>query len=141
MTYREKYFELRRLKNKYLTMSAIQTLLMDDGGFSSFYKLLSHFDDEIKNSRTKTIPSSTKARIYGLVVPIKSLIEWLIVGKTLPSTKMYLTDEASSIKATVGKTDRAPLPKDLIELLKLELDKQAQIIPPNRNTTINAGTV
>ena len=49
MTYREKYFELRRLKNKYLTMSAIQTLLMDDGGFSSFYKLLSHFDDEIKN--------------------------------------------------------------------------------------------
>lgn len=49
MTYREKYFELRKLKNKYLTMSAIQTLLMDDGGFPSFYKLLSHFDNEIKN--------------------------------------------------------------------------------------------
>ena len=49
MTYREKYFELRKLKNKYLTMSSIQTLLMDDGGFPSFYKLLSHFDEQIKN--------------------------------------------------------------------------------------------
>lgn len=49
MTYREKYFELTKLKNKYLTNTVIKSLLMDDGNFSDFINLLSHFDDEIKN--------------------------------------------------------------------------------------------
>lgn len=49
MTYREKYFELQKLKNKYLNPTAIKTILMDDGGYKDFYDLLRHFDDEIKD--------------------------------------------------------------------------------------------
>lgn len=62
MTYREKYFELQKLKNKYLNPTAIKTILMDDGGYKDFYDLLRHFDDEIKdvnkvNSDVKKITS------------------------------------------------------------------------------------
>ena len=62
MTYRDKYFELQKLKNKYLNPTAIKTILMDDGGYKDFYDLLRHFDDEIKgenkvNSDVKKITS------------------------------------------------------------------------------------
>ena len=49
MTYREKYFELQKLKNKYLNLSAIKSLLIDNGGFADFFNLLKHFDEEIKD--------------------------------------------------------------------------------------------
>jgi len=49
MTYREKYFELKKLNNKYLTNNVIKSILMDDGGFSDFYDLLGHFDNSIKD--------------------------------------------------------------------------------------------
>lgn len=49
MTYREKYFALQKLNNKYLTNNVIKTLLMDDGGFQDFFALLKHFDDSIKD--------------------------------------------------------------------------------------------
>ena len=47
MTYREKYFELKNLKNKYLNLTAIKTLLMDVGGYHVFLDLLNHFDEQI----------------------------------------------------------------------------------------------
>ena len=49
MTYREKYFELEKKKNKYLNLNAIKLLLEDDGGFSDFFNLLKHFDEEIRD--------------------------------------------------------------------------------------------
>ena len=49
MTYREKYFELKNLNNKYLNNNVIKTLLMDDGGFNDFISLLANFDKEIKD--------------------------------------------------------------------------------------------
>ncbi len=49
MTYREKYFQLDRLNNKYLNKTAIKSLLMDDGGFSDFLTLLKNFDNPIKD--------------------------------------------------------------------------------------------
>lgn len=49
MTYREKYFQLDRLNNKYLKKTAIKSLLMDDGGFSDFLTLLKNFDNPIKD--------------------------------------------------------------------------------------------
>ena len=51
MTYREKYFELQKLKNKYLNLSAIKSLLIDNGGFADFFNLLKHFDEEIKDEK------------------------------------------------------------------------------------------
>lgn len=49
MTYREKYFELKKLNNKYLTHTVIKAVLMDDGGFTDFLYLLNNFDQQIKN--------------------------------------------------------------------------------------------
>ena len=49
MTYREKYFELQKLNNKYLTNNVIKTVLMDDGGFNDFFQLLGSFDKPLKN--------------------------------------------------------------------------------------------
>ncbi len=49
MTYREKYFELEKNKNKYLNLNVIKLLLEDDGGFSDFFNLIKHFDEEIKD--------------------------------------------------------------------------------------------
>ena len=51
MTYREKYFELQKLKNKYLNLSAIKFLLIDNGGFADFFNLIKHFDEEIKDEK------------------------------------------------------------------------------------------
>ena len=52
MTYREKYFQLQKLNNKYLNLSAIKTLLQHDGNFKEFFNLISHFDEEIKDEKT-----------------------------------------------------------------------------------------
>lgn len=49
MTYREKYFELKKLNNEYLTHNVIKSILMDDGGFNNFLYLLNNFDKEIAN--------------------------------------------------------------------------------------------
>ena len=49
MTYREKYFELQKIKNKYLNLTSIKSLLMDDGGYKDFYELIRHFDEQIKD--------------------------------------------------------------------------------------------
>lgn len=49
MTYREKYFEYKKIDNKYINNSVIKSLLMDDGGFLDFTILLKNFDQEIKN--------------------------------------------------------------------------------------------
>ena len=49
MTYREAYFKLQKLENKFLNNTAIKSVLMDDGGFFDFSNLIRHFDDEIKN--------------------------------------------------------------------------------------------
>ena len=50
MTYREKYFQLTKLENKYLNKTAIKTLLQDDGDFKDFVELIKHFDEEIKDN-------------------------------------------------------------------------------------------
>ena len=52
MTYREKYFQLQKLNNKYLNLSAIKTLLQHDGNFKEFFNLISHFDEELKDEKT-----------------------------------------------------------------------------------------
>ena len=49
MTYREAYFKLQKLDNKYLNLSVIKSLLEFDGGFSDFFILAKHFDEEIKD--------------------------------------------------------------------------------------------
>lgn len=49
MTYREKYFELQKLNNKYLNLTAIKSLLLDNGDFGDFFNLLKHFDEQIKD--------------------------------------------------------------------------------------------
>ena len=49
MTYREAYFKLQKLDNKYLNLSVIKSLLEFDGGFSDIFNLEKHFDEEIKN--------------------------------------------------------------------------------------------
>ena len=49
MTYREKYFQLQKQQNKYLNLSAIKSLLIDNGGFADFFNLLKHFDEELKD--------------------------------------------------------------------------------------------
>ena len=49
MTYREKYFELQKLENKYLNNTAIKSLLVDNGGFKDFFELIRHFDEQLKD--------------------------------------------------------------------------------------------
>ena len=49
MTYREKYFQLQKQQNKYLNLSEIKSLLIDNGGFADFFNLLKHFDEELKD--------------------------------------------------------------------------------------------
>ena len=64
MTYREKYFQLQKQQNKYLNLSAIKSLLIDNGGFADFFNLLKHFDEELKdenklNTQIKELTSGT----------------------------------------------------------------------------------
>lgn len=64
MTYREKYFQLQKQQNKYLNLSAIKSLLIDNGGFADFFNLLKHFDEEIRdenklNSQIEELTSGT----------------------------------------------------------------------------------
>lgn len=47
MTYREKYFQLKNIENKYLNNTAIKTILMDDGGFKDFTVLIKNFDNPL----------------------------------------------------------------------------------------------
>ena len=49
MTYRELYFSLDKQKTKYLNGTAIKAILQDDGGFTDFFNLIKHFDEEVKN--------------------------------------------------------------------------------------------
>lgn len=49
MTYREKFFELKKLDNKYLNQTSIKSLLIDNGGFVDFFDLLKHFDEQLKD--------------------------------------------------------------------------------------------
>ena len=49
MTYREKFFELKKLDNKYINQTSIKSLLIDNGGFVDFFDLLKHFDEELKD--------------------------------------------------------------------------------------------
>ena len=49
MTYREKYFELQKLENKYLNNTSIKSLLVDNGGFKDFFELIRHFDEQLKD--------------------------------------------------------------------------------------------
>ena len=64
MTYREKYFQLQKQQNKYLNLSAIKSLLIDNGGYADFFNLLKHFDEEIRdenklNSQIEELTSGT----------------------------------------------------------------------------------
>ena len=49
MTYREKYFQLKNIENKYLNNTAIKTILMDDGGFKDFTVLIKNFDNPLSD--------------------------------------------------------------------------------------------
>lgn len=49
MTYREKFFELKKIQNKYINQVAIKSLLIDNGGFKDFFDLLKHFDEQIND--------------------------------------------------------------------------------------------
>ena len=49
MTYREKFFELKKLDNEYINQTSIKSLLIDNGGFKDFFDLLNHFDNQIKD--------------------------------------------------------------------------------------------
>ena len=49
MTYREKYFQLQKIQNQYLNLSAIKALLIDNGGFADFFNLLKHFDEGLND--------------------------------------------------------------------------------------------
>ena len=49
MTYREKFFELKKIDNQYLNQTSIKSLLIDNGGFVDFFDLLKHFDEQIKD--------------------------------------------------------------------------------------------
>ena len=51
MTYRDKYLELLKIKNKYVNNSVIKTLLMDDGEFLDFTQLINHFHDRLKDEK------------------------------------------------------------------------------------------
>ena len=49
MTYREKFFQLKKIENKYINQTSIKSLLIDNGGFVDFFDLLKHFDEQIKD--------------------------------------------------------------------------------------------
>lgn len=49
MTYREKFFELKKVNNQYINQTSIKSLLIDNGGFIDFFDLLKHFDEPIKD--------------------------------------------------------------------------------------------
>lgn len=49
MTYREKFFELKKSNNQYLNQTSIKSLLIDNGGYIDFFDLLKHFDEPIKD--------------------------------------------------------------------------------------------
>lgn len=49
MTYREKFFELKKIDNEYLNQTSIKSLLIDNGSFVDFFDLLKHFDEPIKD--------------------------------------------------------------------------------------------
>ena len=49
MTYREKFFELKKINNQYINQTSIKSLLIDNGGFIDFFDLLKHFDEQIKD--------------------------------------------------------------------------------------------
>lgn len=51
MTYREKYTQIKNIKNKYINGTVISSLLIDDGGFVNFTDLIKHFDEELKNEK------------------------------------------------------------------------------------------
>ena len=52
MTYRNKYTEIKNIKNKYINGNVITSLLCEDGGFINFTDLIKHFDDELKDEVT-----------------------------------------------------------------------------------------
>ena len=49
MTYREKFFELKKSNNQNLNQTSIKSLLIDNGGYIDFFDLLKHFDEPIKD--------------------------------------------------------------------------------------------
>lgn len=49
MTYREKFFELKKIDNKYINQTSIKSLLIDNGGFIDFFDLLKHFDEQLND--------------------------------------------------------------------------------------------
>lgn len=51
MTYREKYTQIKNIKNKYINGTVISSLLIDDGGFVNFTDLIKHFDEELNNEK------------------------------------------------------------------------------------------
>lgn len=51
MTYREKYFALQKIQNRYLNNSAIKELLMFDGNFNDFTALIKNFDNELNSEK------------------------------------------------------------------------------------------
>ncbi len=55
MTYREKFFELKKIDNQYLNQTSIKSLLIDNGGFVDFFDLLKHFDEQIKDENVLNI--------------------------------------------------------------------------------------
>ena len=52
MTYRELYSQIKKLNSKYITGTAIHSLMIDDGGFVNFTDLFRHFDDQIKDEES-----------------------------------------------------------------------------------------
>ena len=52
MTYRELYSQIKKLNSKYITGTAIHSLMIDDGGFVNFTDLVRHFDDQIKDEES-----------------------------------------------------------------------------------------
>lgn len=51
MTYREKYYQLKKLNNQYINNTVIKSILMDDGGFDDFTLLIRNFDLPLKDEK------------------------------------------------------------------------------------------
>lgn len=51
MTFRNKFFELKNLNNKYLNQSVIKAVLIDNGGFNNLFDLLNNFDRELVDEK------------------------------------------------------------------------------------------
>lgn len=51
MTYREKFVELKNIDNKYLTVTIIRELLINDGGFNDVFNLYKHLDEPLKDEK------------------------------------------------------------------------------------------